>query len=204
MDSAALVQEAFGVLTEEVSQLLLTKPLPKPKRLTIVEVHQGAQEALTKLAAWSCARDIRVTRTFTPKPGYENEIRGRFDPQKREIYVSDQQGDVLALQALVHEMAHSLLHANISGYIYVDRVTCEVEAEAIAFVVLHALGIDLEDLCSQYIAWFPEYAFSHYAFLKRDPKPLDPLEVLSKVAARVALMGTLLLDALDCVEQKAA
>ncbi len=53
-------------------------------------------------------------------------------------------------EVLAHEFAHELLHHG-EGATRVDKTTMETEAEAVAYVVCHAVGLDTSTAASDYI-----------------------------------------------------
>jgi antirestriction protein ArdC len=132
----------------------------------------GATEIFAQLAAWSDARGVSVTR------GNTGSTFGYFSREARQIVVSNASSGRHALKTLVHEIAHSILHATDEGD---SRETKEVEAESTAFVVLHALGLDSSD-----------YSFGYIAAWSKGSK-----EIVRGVAARVQKTAHTILDALS-------
>jgi hypothetical protein len=53
-------------------------------------------------------------------------------------------------EVLAHEFAHELLHQG-AGSLRGDKTTMETEAEAVAYVVCHAIGLDTNTAASDYI-----------------------------------------------------
>ena len=102
-----------------------------------------ANETFTKLAAWSAARGVTVTRE------HASGANGYYIRSEARIVVDDKLEGTQALKTLAHEVAHSLLHSTDEGD---TRETKEVEAESTAFVVLSALGIDASGYSFGYIA----------------------------------------------------
>ena len=58
----------------------------------------------------------------------------------------------MRFRILAHELAHELIHSHIVGHdIVKNHSLIETEAEAVAFVVCKAHGVDTQSLSSEYI-----------------------------------------------------
>ncbi len=106
------------------------------------------REAFTKLAGWSAARNVPVSRKSTG-----DESLGFFH-RDGYIVVSDTLSDLQALSILIHEVAHSLLHA--ADFDRHSRPTNEVEAESVAFIVMNVLGFNSSAWSFGYVAGWSE------------------------------------------------
>ena len=141
-------QEVFGIRgfrvesTFDVSQ---TDGEELPEAVTKLEgTSEEIQASFDKLAAWSKARGVPVSRESTG-----TSANGYFERSGR-IVVRPDLTDLQALKTLVHEIAHSLLHADIEDCH--SRSYMEVEAESTAFVVMNVLGYDSSSYSFGYVA----------------------------------------------------
>lgn len=76
--------------------------------------------------------------------------RGWYNRSTREIVVITEERERPAIfRTLVHEVAHSLLHGADDHH---SRPEQEVEAESVAYVVCHALGLDSSGYSFPYVA----------------------------------------------------
>ena len=142
---------------------------------------ETARETFVKLAAWSAARGVQVTRESA------KGANGFYSRVESRIVVESTLSDIQALKTLAHEVAHSILHSTDEGD---SRETKEVEAESTAFVVLHALGVNASD-----------YSFGYIATWSKGSK-----EAVRAVAGRVQKTAHTILEALavEAVEEKLA
>lgn len=79
--------------------------------------------------------------------GYYQLARGSLEAK---IFIRDNMSEKQTIKTLVHELAHATLHADNSTKI--DRMTREVQAESVAFIVSEHLGIDSSAYSFPYIA----------------------------------------------------
>lgn len=118
-------------------------PLPEP-----VKILEGSGEELR--AAYAKIEKYNISRGLTvAREEIKGGANGFFRRLNREIVVDSNLSDLQALKTLCHETAHSLLHDNEEGD---SRSTKEVEAESVAFVVCHALGINSAQYSLGYVA----------------------------------------------------
>jgi hypothetical protein len=68
----------------------------------------------------------------------------------RRILLRDDLRPAVEFAVLVHEIAHELLHRG-EGRAAVSKKVRETEAEAVAFVVSHAIGLNTNSAASDYI-----------------------------------------------------
>jgi hypothetical protein len=71
---------------------------------------------------------------------FDGEINGDCSPALRRIRVESRLSPAHRVKTLAHELAHGLLHGERT-----ERGLMELEAESVAFVVCHALGIASDD-----------------------------------------------------------
>jgi len=68
------------------------------------------------------------------------------------VVVKEGLDKTMRFRVLTHELAHEILHSHLVGHdIVKNRTLIETEAEAVAFVVCKAYGIDTRALSSEYI-----------------------------------------------------
>ncbi len=94
-------------------------------------------------------RDLGIEITFTQLPesvhGYS--LGG-------EVRINNDLDDRAAFRVLVHELAHELMHKDAVFYRGEMKPLVETEAEAVAFVVSTASGVDHLDRSADYIALY--------------------------------------------------
>ena len=78
--------------------------------------------------------------------------KGYYDIKNKRIIVNKDLSINHQLKTLIHEYAHSILHAENKGI----RKQQEVEAESIAFVVCHSFGLDTSEYSFGYITSWSE------------------------------------------------
>ncbi len=89
-------------------------------------------------------------------------------------------------EVLAHELAHELLHHG-SGAVRGDKTVRETEAEAVAFVVCHAIGLQTGSAASDYIQLFQGTKESLTASLDRVQKTANRiLEAIAEEAREEA------------------
>ena len=87
---------------------------------------------------------IRFTDGLTP------EQKGYYSVKKKEIVINDNLSNSQTFKTLIHEIAHSKIHAkDLDKYNNHER---EVQAESVAFVVCNAYNIDTSEYSFGYIA----------------------------------------------------
>lgn len=77
------------------------------------------------------------------------EVDGWYAPRTRGIVVLTDKPRAHVFRVLVHEIAHAILHG---GEDHHSAPVREVEAESVAFVVCHALGLDTGPTSFPYVA----------------------------------------------------
>ena len=93
------------------------------------------------------ATDFRVRFSHELEQG---GAKGTTKPLEKTILLRPGMSEQQTIKTLVHELAHSVLHADPSKM--VDRSTRELEAESTAFVVCEHLGIDTSEYTFPYLA----------------------------------------------------
>lgn len=98
-------------------------------------------------------------RGYRFRLGQLRSANGVTRPDSREVIVADHLAGAQRTKTTVHELAHVLLHTNNDGG--GDELVCrgriEVEAEAIAYVVCAAAGLDTSAYSVAYVAGWAEH-----------------------------------------------
>lgn len=118
------------------------EPLPEVVRRLKGDDDGGA---FKRLKTFSESRGCPVT-----VEAIAGRSNGYFAPHENRIVVREGLAPVQGCKTLAHEIAHSFLHTDIEVY-RAHRGDCELEAESVAFVVLHHLGIDAGDYSFGYV-----------------------------------------------------
>jgi len=169
------------VSTFDVSQTV-GDDLPETSKL-LEGTSDELKAAFAKLAGFSKSRGLTVEREALGGPN------GVFRRLNREIVVDSNLSDLQALKTLCHETAHSLMHDTDEAQ---ARSTIEVEAESVAFVVMHALGLNSAEYSLGYVA----------GWAKGDMKLVQDVAVRVQKCAKQIL--AIFEDAEDVSEEKAA
>lgn len=77
------------------------------------------------------------------------DAKGYYGIESQSIHVKMNMSDAQTIKTLLHEITHSILHANLEKKAKEEK---EIEAEAVAFIVSNHLGIDTSDYSFEYIA----------------------------------------------------
>ena len=168
--------------------------IPRYRVVTVFDVSQtegkelptlGIRELTGDVAQY--ARIIAAVTDLAPVPvRYDVAIlqgasKGCYSHLEQCIYIRPDMSQTQTLKTLIHETAHSMLHAatvengEITGTVKKDRHTREVEAESIAYVVCRHFGIDTA-----------EYSFGYIAGWSKDrelPELRSALECIRSTAA---------------------
>lgn len=78
-------------------------------------------------------------------------VNGYFVAATKQIVVDPDRSELAQAFTLLHETAHSIMHAEIDDY-QLHRGRYEVEAESVTYVVAKALGMDVTDYSVTYVA----------------------------------------------------
>jgi len=137
-DETAQVAGFRWVSVFDISQTTGTA-LPSP-----VELLDGDDPAQLEDALGAAANDLGFQIVFQALPdGVNGECRWR----EQVIAIEAANSPMQRVKTIVHELGHALLHRHEP-----DRGRAEVEAEAVAFVVLAALGADTASYSVGYVA----------------------------------------------------
>lgn len=102
---------------------------------------------------------------------------GYYSHTDNEIVIKAGMSEMQTIKTAVHEITHSMLHCEAGECESASRLTREVQAESVAYVVCQTLGIDSS-----------EYSFGYVASWSsgKDLKELTAsLSVIQKTAARI-------------------
>lgn len=145
--------------------------MPRPERLT--GDCEAIQSTLARLETYANDRGFPVRRE-----ALQGNALGKFSLTSKTITLRDELEPLQELKTFVHELAHALMHGDISPD-STKRHLCELEAESCAFLVCHSLGLDTS-----------RYSFAYLANWADDPAELLPAaEKASRTAD--ALLETL-------------
>ncbi len=103
-------------------------------------------------------RILEILKNVSPVPIKFEEIKregvnGYFSRTTKDIAISSSLSQIEQLKVIVHEMAHSILHADREVAKKKSRLMRETEAEGVAFVVSSYLGFDSSDSFSYISEW---------------------------------------------------
>ena len=168
--------------------------IPRYRVVTVFDVSQTEGKELPTLGIRELTGDVaqydRIIAAVTdlaPVPvRYDVAIlqgtsKGCYSHLEQCIYIRPDMSQTQTLKTLIHETAHSMLHAatvengEITETVKKDRHTREVEAESIAYVVCRHFGIDTA-----------EYSFGYIAGWSKDrelPELRSALECIRSTAA---------------------
>ncbi len=97
--------------------------------------------------AWGMLATHITNAGFTLQRGDCDGANGYTNHATRTVRVRDDVDDTQAVKTLAHELGHVLLHANAD-----HRPRMEIEAESVAYLVCHQLGIVSDDYSFAYLA----------------------------------------------------
>jgi antirestriction protein ArdC len=130
---------------------------------------------LPRLQAFTQSLGIRLTNDPLP-PGALGVSKGG------EIRIATGLTSAREFEVLTHELAHELLHQGSDG-VRQNKTVVETEAEAVAFVVCHAIGLETSTAASDYIQLFQGTKDTLAASLDRVQKTAD--RILKALAEEV-------------------
>lgn len=80
----------------------------------------------------------------------DNGANGYFDRVAKRIVVKAGMSEAQTIKTLIHEIAHSILHADV--FCEIPREVKEIQAESVAYIVCKEAGIDTDDYSFEYVA----------------------------------------------------
>lgn len=102
-------------------------------------------------AAWAMLAAHITDAGFSLERGDCHGANGYTNHTTRTVRVRDDVDDAQAVKTLAHELGHVLLHDN-TDRTSDDRPRMEIEAESVAYLVCHQLGIASDDYSFAYLA----------------------------------------------------
>jgi antirestriction factor ArdC-like protein len=172
----------FRVLTVFSLEQTEGEPLPEPPRFdfTADEAFEGSIEKLTQVALALPDSPVSRVTLRERRDGDHSTALGWYELNTRAIVViSTERSRAQQFKTLVHECTHGLLHPLGNAH---ERPVQEVEAESVAFVVCHALGLDSSGYSFPYVAGWAQGD--------------DALKLVAESGERIAKTARKLLDAL--------
>lgn len=113
----------------------------------------------------------------------KNGSKGYFSNKDNKIVIKKDMSSSQTLKTLVHEIAHSRLHNNVT----ITRQQAEIEAESIAFVVCSHFNVDTSN-----------YSFEYIASWSRDKEAKELKEILNNIQKEAKT----LIEEIELVENK--
>ena len=153
---------------------------PELPNIEAPEAFERSVESLRDVALALDGRPVSAIRFIEVAP--DTAAHGWFDRSTREIVVVTR-GRTRADQfkTLAHEVAHAILHGTDEHH---SRPVKEIEAESVAFVVSHALGLDTGGYSFPYVA----------SWASHDEEPVE--KVVARTGDRIVKAANRILDAL--------
>jgi hypothetical protein len=133
----------YGFKTVYVFDIAQTEGEPLP---TLGNVKGDATEALQRLKQYAGDRGIIIE--YVPK-GAMGEANGYSQMGKIVLVEGREPAD--EFRTLAHEIGHEALHPDIPTRIFLPKKVKETEAEAVAFVICQAMGLDTSTISQDYI-----------------------------------------------------
>ena len=140
--------------------------LPRFRVTTVFDVSQTDGEPLPTLETRELDGDVIIYEDFiegledlSPVPFQFTEIesgaKGYYSNSEKYIAIQSNMSQAQTMKTAVHETAHAILHDRDimeENGMTKDRMTKEVEAESVAYVVCNHFGLDTSDYSFSYIA----------------------------------------------------
>ena len=100
---------------------------------------------------------LEKLKKLSPVPVGFEEIntgaKGYFNHVEKRIAIKEGMAEQQTIKTLIHEISHAILHDKETGEeADADLRTKEVQAESIAYVVCHSMGLDTSDYSFGYVA----------------------------------------------------
>ena len=142
--------------------------VPAFKVITVFDISQTEGKEFPDLSVKPLLADVEQYEDFfaalekaSPVPiAFEqitNGANGYFSLTDKRIAIKEGVSELQAVKTAIHEIAHAKLHdvdlnAPPEQQNRVDRHTCEVEAESVAYTVCQQFGLDTSDYSFGYVA----------------------------------------------------
>ena len=174
--ASKVLQQLVGFRTAFVFDVSQTEGRELPE---FAKVNGDAGQHADKLKNFAHVRGIGLTYDASISPAKGISYGGR-------ISILPGMSSAEGFSTLVHEIAHELLHRGERRH-ETSRTIRETEAEAVAFVVSKAIGLDTNTAASDYIKLYNGDAATLSASLhfvqKTAAEILNALEIVEEVAA---------------------
>ena len=142
--------------------------IPAYKVVSVFDVSQTEGKELPDIAVDELTGDVDRYKDFfaalektSPVPiafeNIEGGSHGYYHLEDKRIAINEGMSELQTLKTTIHEIAHAKLHdvdlnAPPEQQNRVDRHTCEVEAESVAYTVCQHFGLDTSDYSFGYVA----------------------------------------------------
>ena len=142
--------------------------IPAYKVVSVFDVSQTEGKELPDIAVDELTGDVDRYKDFfaalektSPVPiafeNIEGGSHGYYHLEDKRIAINEGMSELQTLKTAIHEIAHAKLHdvdlnAPPEQQNRVDRHTCEVEAESVAYTVCQHFGLDTSDYSFGYVA----------------------------------------------------
>jgi antirestriction protein ArdC len=129
----------------------LPEPLPQlSERLDPAALFAFGYERLREVALGLEGAPVSTIDVRPLLPGDPKDCAGWYVRNTKAIVVLDNGNPAEMFATLAHEIAHSILHG--AGEHHETTRTREVEAESVAFIIAHAVGLDTSRASFPYVA----------------------------------------------------
>ena len=159
-------QEIIIGLDGQPETEVVERILPRFRVTTVFDVSQTDGEPLPTLETRELDGDVIIYDDFvkgleelSPVPfqfiEIESGAKGYYSNSEKYIAIQSNMSQAQTMKTAVHETAHAILHDRDimeENGITKDRMTKEVEAESVAYVVCNHFGLDTSDYSFSYIA----------------------------------------------------
>ena len=143
--------------------------IPAYKVVSVFDVSQTEGKELPDIAVDELTGDVDRYKDFfaalektSPVPiafeNIEGGSHGYYHLEDKRIAINEGMSELQTLKTAIHEIAHAKLHdidlnaPKDEQQPHVDRRTCEVEAESVAYTVCQHYGLDTSDYSFGYVA----------------------------------------------------
>lgn len=159
-------QEIIIGLDGQPETEVVERILPRFRVTTVFDVSQTDGEPLPALETRELDGDVIIYEDFlkgleelSPVPfqfiEIESGAKGYYSNSEKYIAIQNNMSQAQTMKTAVHETAHAILHDRDimeENGMTKDRMTKEVEAESVAYVVCNHFGLDTSDYSFSYIA----------------------------------------------------
>ncbi len=145
--------------------------VPAFKVITVFDISQTEGKEFPDLSVKPLLADVEQYEDFSPPlksvpvpiafEQITNGANGYFSLTDKRIAIKEGVSELQAVKTAIHEIAHAKLHdvdlnAPPEQQNRVDRHTCEVEAESVAYTVCQHFGLDTSGLLFRLCGWLEQ------------------------------------------------